>query len=337
MKLAMAGNICVDKIYPIPKYPAGGTLCRILDGISQSTGGAVCNTGIDLCRLLPGERIAAIGCVGHDADGDFAVEKMHAAGMDCSLVRRTEHVTAFTAVMSDRTSGERTLFTHAGANDDLTAADFPLEALEAGTLLHVGYVLLLAGLDAEDEEYGTKMARLLHDAQARGIRTSIDLVSENSERFARLVPPALKYADYIIINEIEAELATGVPLRNSAGTLLRERMPLALAKLREMGAPRLTVIHCPEGGFGTDEKGRFCAVGSVALPREEIRGKVGAGDAFCAGVLAGIHAGVTLPEAIRLGGAAAAASLTEPGATEGVVSAAEAMAFAERYGFSELK
>ncbi len=337
MKLAMAGNICVDKIYPIPKYPAAGTLCRILDGISQSTGGAVCNTGLDLCRLLPGERVAAIGCVGKDADGDFAVDKMVTGGMDCTLVRRTDSVTAFTAVMSDRTSGERTLFTHAGANDDLTAEDFPLDALEPGTLLHVGYVLLLAGLDLEDDEYGTKMARLLHTAQSRGILTSIDLVSEHSERFGRLVPPALRYADYIVINELEAEMATGVPLRNSGGTLQRGRMPLALAKLREMGAPRWTVIHCPEGGFGTDEKGRFCAVGSVDLPRELIRGKVGAGDAFCAGVLAGVYESAKLDEAIRLGCAAAAASLTVPGATEGVVSAAEAMAFAEQLGFMALE
>lgn len=333
MKLAMAGNICVDKIYPIPAYPKRGELCRIVDGVSQSTGGAVCNDGIDLCRLIPGEKVAAIGCVGRDADGDFAVGRMTGAGMDCSLVQRTDSVTSFTAVMSDLSAGERTLFTHAGANDDLTVENFPLDALDRGTLLHVGYVLLLAGLDRVDDEYGTKMARLLHEAQRRGVLTSVDLVSENSERFGRLVPPALRRADYVIINEIEAALATGVALRGADGTLDRDAFPAALEKLRAMGAARWAVIHCPEGAFGADAQGRFCSAGSVNYPKEEIKGKVGAGDAFCAGILAAVRFDMTLPEALRLGGAAAAMSLTAPGATEGVGTVAQALAFADRYGF----
>lgn len=43
------------------------------------------------------------------------------------------------------------------------------------------------GLDAPDAEYGTKAARLLAKVQAAGIRTSVDIVSEQSDRFQGIV------------------------------------------------------------------------------------------------------------------------------------------------------
>ena len=68
------------------------------------------------------------------------------------------------------------------------------------------------------------MARLLAHAKERGIKTSIDVVSETGERFGRLVPPALRYTDYCIINEIEASRSTGIQLRAEDGALmLRKR------------------------------------------------------------------------------------------------------------------
>jgi arabinose-5-phosphate isomerase len=64
------------------------------------------------------------------------------------------------------------------------------------------------------------MARLLAEAQKHGIKTSIDVVSEASDRFTRLVPPSLKYTDYCIINEIEAGQTTGIALRDENDNLL---------------------------------------------------------------------------------------------------------------------
>ena len=59
---------------------------------------------------------------------------------------------------------------------------------------------------------------------------------------------------------------------------------------------------------------------------------MGAGDAFCAGVLYGAEKGWDLARSIDLGIAAAAASLSDPSATAGMCSAAEAMEMLERYG-----
>ena len=331
MKFALAGNIIVDKIFPIRGFPPVGQLCPILDGMSQSVGGVVCNDGIDLKRLLPAESVTAIGFVGQDADGDYALRYMQNEKLDCSLVRRSARATSFTHVMNDAEARERTFFTYSGANDDLTPETVPLDAVESGSLLLAGYILLLKGLDAGDDEYGTKMARLLCEAKRRGILTSVDVVSEAGDRFSRLVPPALKYTDYCIINELEAGSATKIPLRDEKGALLTENIPAVLSTMREMGVTKWAVIHAPEGAWGTDEKGRFASCASVDLPKSEIRGKTGAGDAFCSGVIAGLHEDMTLPESLWLGGCAAALSLTTLGATDAIMNVEETLKFGEKW------
>ena len=200
-----------------------------------------------------------------------------------------------------------------------------------GELLHVGYILLLDALDRKDAEYGTKMARLLAEAKRRGIKTSVDVVSEAGERFRTLVPPALKYTDYCVINELEAQQITGVLLRDQEERLYAEHMEEALRKMKELGVSAWAVIHCPEGGYGLDENGGFVSMSSLSLPKDYIKGTVGAGDAFCAGVLYGAQKKWNLAESIRLGICTAAASLSEPGATEGVGTLEDVMKLGERF------
>ena len=69
------------------------------------------------------------------------------------------------------------------------------------------------------------------------------------------------------------------------------------------------------------------------MPAAEIAGVNGAGDAFAAGVLYGWHEGLALAESLALGHACAAASMREVSTTQGVGSAAECRAFAQRYGY----
>lgn len=199
-------------------------------------------------------------------------------------------------------------------------------------IFHIGYILLLPELDSADEEYGTKMARLLHRVQEKGIKTSIDVVSESGDRFARLVTPALKYADYCIINELEAQQTTGVLLRDEENNLIREHLPMALKRLKELGVSTWAVIHCPELGCGIDETGAYVEVPSLKLPQGWIKGTVGAGDAFCAGVLYGAEMDMSMADALTLGACTAAASLREVSASDGVQRAEEVLKLRELYG-----
>ena len=164
------------------------------------------------------------------------------------------------------------------------------------------------------------------------MKTSIDVVSEAGERFARLVTPALRYTDYCIINELETQQTTGVLLRGEDGTLHVENMKAALQKLHELGVAKWAVIHCPELGCGMDEAGNYCEFESLKLPKGYIKGTVGAGDAFCAGVLYAAETDVPLREALKLGACSAAASLSEVSASDGVKTKDEVLKLYELYG-----
>ena len=329
--ICVAGNLIVDITYPIERWPRQSELTTITDGITRSVGGAVCNVITDLAKLDETLPLSALGVIGDDAEGEFILEQLgRHENIDLSLLGR-KGTTSFTAVMSDNRTKARTFFQYRGANALFDESFIDWDRIDA-EILHVGYILLLDALDQADGEYGTKMARLLAEAQSRGIRTSIDVVTESGDRFRTLVPPALRYTDYCVINELEAQQITGVLLRDEEEKLYPEHMEEALRKMKELGVSTWAVIHCPEGGYGLDEKNHFLTVRSLKLPEGYIKGTVGAGDAFCAGVLYGAEKGWGLAESVRLGTCAAAASLSEAGATEGMRPAAEVLKLAEFYG-----
>ncbi|MBR3503514.1 MAG: carbohydrate kinase family protein [Clostridia bacterium] len=325
--IALAGNIVVDSIKYIDQYPGKLELTAI-KRVERSLGGAVPNVGMDLARLDPKLPLKAVGFAGADDNGAYALEAMaRHPSIDLSDVKRAG-LNSFTDVMTVESTGERTFFTFKGADSLITPDTVPLDRLDCD-ILHVGYALLLDGLDAPDAEYGTGMARVLAGAQALGIRTSLDVVSENSDRYARVVPPALKYADFFSVNEMEAGRTTGVPLA-VGGRLIRENLRPALARLKEMGVRRWAVIHTPEVSCGLDERGEYAEAETLRLPEGFIKGSVGAGDAFTAGLLLMAWRGAPLREALETANAVAALSLSEPGATEGVRPLDETMAFAAR-------
>jgi sugar/nucleoside kinase (ribokinase family) len=263
-----------------------------------------------------------LGRVGSDAQGQFVLSQMQEhPNIDLSYVKK-EGTTSYTLVIADEATKQRTFYQCRGANAAFCEEDIPWDTLDVD-MLHIGYILLLDALDTEDSEYGTKMARLLHTAQSRGIKTSIDVVSESGNRFQKLVCPAMRYTDYCVINEVEAEAVTGIPLRNEDGQVIKENFIQALRAMKDLGVSTWAVIHCPEVGAGLDENNNYVEIPSLKLPAGYIKGSVGAGDAFCSGVLYAAWSGQDLKSAIELGTASAACSLSEPGATEGLRSEKE--------------
>ena len=329
--ICCAGNMIVDITYPIETWPNQSELSHITEGIQSSTGGSVCNTITDLARLDPTLPLVASGFAGHDAEGEFVLRELGKyPNIDLGMVKRDGR-TSFTAVMSNNKTKERTFFVHAGANAGYGEEQIDWDKLDVD-IFHIGYILLLPHLDEPDEEYGTKMARLLHRAQKQGMKTSIDVVSETGDRFVRLVKPALKYSDYCVINELEAQQTTGITLRDADGKLIMANMKPALEELKEFGVKEWAVIHCPEVGCGIDEKGDYYEVPSLKLPVGYIKGTVGAGDAFCAGILYAAYKEIPMADALKLGACSAAASLSEVSASDGVKTAEEVLKLHEIYG-----
>ena len=242
----------------------------------------------------------------------------------------SEAPTSYCNVMSVP-SGERTFFHQRGANARFSPEDIDIPSLNCN-ILHIGYILLLDKFDAEDKQYGTVMARFLHDVQKAGIKTSIDVVSDSSGNFERKVIPALKYCNYVIINEVECCGMWHLDARTEDDRPHVQNIKTAMEKTMAAGVRDKVIVHCKEQGFALDSKGNFTQRASLNIPKEDIKGTVGAGDAFCAGCLYGIYNGYTDEKILDFASAAAACSLLEANAVDGMKDRNEILKLAEKYG-----
>ncbi len=311
--IAIAGSILVDKINEISAYPKAGELTKILR-TSLAVGGCVPNVAVDLKRMDSTLEVKAVGRIGADEEGAYVVKTLAENGVNCDGVKKVADKTSFTDVMSV-VGGERTFFTYAGANANFGVEDFDFDNFPV-KMLHLGYFLLL---DKVDDGDGLK---ILRRAKEKGIKTSIDLVSENSDRYKSLLP-CLPYVDNLIINEVEAgKIAEMEPTT--------ENLRAIAEKLKGYGVKERVVIHAPKFGICLSDTG-FSVVPSYQLPDGFIKGTTGAGDAFCAASLMGIYNEDTDEEILSFASAAAVSALSEADAISGVKSAEEIKRFCEKF------
>jgi len=325
------GNWIIDQVKLIDVYPSPEKLANIR-GQKQGTGGAPYNVLIDLARLGVSFPLSAAGLVGKDALGEQILNDCRAHNIDTRYLTVTNKAdTSYTDVMTEQSGGRRTFFHCRGANVLWNGSDLDFARTKA-KIFHLGYILLLDALDAEDKKFGTKAAALLARAQEAGLRTSVDVVSEDSDRFTRLVIPALKHVDYCILNEFEAGKTTGFKTRAADGTLDTVAIRHAAGALLQCGVRELVVIHFPEGGFARTRDGKDDWQTSLKLSDKHIVGTAGAGDAFCAGVLLGLHEGWDLQKCLLTGVCVAAASLSDATCTAGVKPLAACLALVKKFG-----
>jgi sugar/nucleoside kinase (ribokinase family) len=331
--LLAGGNWIVDQVKLIDVYPQREQLANIRSQTRQGTGGAPYNVIIDLARLGANFPLMGAGLVGKDALGDAILKDCRQHNIDTRYLRATGDAdTSYTDVMTEQTDGRRTFFHYRGANALWRGEDLNFARTKAA-IFHLGYLLLLDSLDVPDAKFGTKAARLLAAAQEAGLKTSVDVVSEDSDRFAKVVNPALKYVDYCILNEIEAGKTTGFKVRLLDGRLDTVALRHAAGALLQQGVRELVVIHFPEGAFARTRKGEDMWQSSLKLPEKYVRGTAGAGDAFCAGVLLGLHERWDLRRSLQTGVCVAAASLADPTCTAGVKPLNDCLALGKKYGY----
>ena len=324
------GNWIVDRVKRIDFYPERETLATI-ESESRGTGGSPYNVLIDLSLLGAPFPLSAAGLVGADELGRDILRDCRRHRINIKqLAVAEEGATSYTDVMSEPEEGVRTFFHFRGANAEWTGETLDF-AKTSARHFHLGYLLLLDALDSPCETHGTLAASLLARAQEAGLATSIDAVSEDSDRFAEIIPPALAHTDYCFLNEIEAGRTTGFEIRDEEGELDRVALRHAAGKLLESGIGKMVVIHFAEGAFARTKEGEDHWQSSLELPPDFIEGAAGAGDAFCAGVLYGIHESWTIPRSLLAGVAAAAASLSHPTCTGGLRTMDECLALAEEH------
>ena len=103
-----------------------------------------------------------------------------------------------------------------------------------------------------------------------------------------------------------------------------------------MGVLSWVVIHFPNGALALNKEGHQILQPCIKMPRLLVKGTVGAGDAFAAGVLAGMHEGWEMKASLQLGVTVAAASLMDNTASEAILPWMECLQLGNKYGYRKL-
>jgi sugar/nucleoside kinase (ribokinase family) len=280
--------------------PAFGQAEKLVGGISLVTGGSAAITAVAAARL--GLRVALVAAVGADPAGEFMRGQLAAEGVDIAAVAVREAApTGMTVALSHGT--DRAILTATGAMTSLTAADVPVALLAAARHVHVSSYFLMA------DSLGPGLAGLLAAARSAGATTSVDTNWDPSGRWGDTrLHAALAEASLLLPNEAEALRLSGGPDLAAAVAALTAAGPALVVKLGERGA------LCA-GGDGLHR-----VTPPVLTPVDT----TGAGDCFNAGLIAGLLAGLPLPEAAALGCAVGALSTQAAGGTAAAPGLAQA-------------
>jgi len=330
--IACGGNWIIDLVKVVDFYPPQNALANILSE-SQGGGGCAHNVTLNLAKFDRDLELYALGVIGNDPHGDaILAECSQYPHVRTDQLHRTNQVgTSYTDVFNVKSTGRRTFFHYRGANRLFAPSFVDLDRLPV-SLFHLGYLLLLDAMDEPDPQFKTVAARFLHELQRRGIRTSIDLVSEDSDRFNQIVPAALRYTNYCIINDFEAEKISGLPIR-SENTVLTENLRRIGRALFAHGVNDLVVIHFPEGAYLLSADGTEILQPSLELPASYIVGSTGAGDSFCAGMLYGLYRHWPLDEALRFATCAGAMNLSDLTTVGGIKPCQEVLNMQKMFPF----
>ncbi len=298
-----------------------GTSLVDAPAFKKAPGGAPANVAVGLSRL--GVSAAFMGKVGDDAFGHFLADTLIAAGVSVAPLRFTDEARTALAFVSLRADGEREFmfYRHPSADMLFAPEDVDVALIAGAKLLHFGSISLI------EEPCRSATLRAVQAARQAGLLISYDpnlrLALWPDAKAAKAgILHGWPNADVIKVSAEELEFLTGEADPVRAGRRLwHERLRLLVVTRGRDGCLYLT----PE------------REGAVAGFPVEAVDATGAGDAFVAGLLAGllrdpdVVADAARLEALcRFANAAGALATTERGAIPALPDTARVLGFLAR-------
>ena len=294
-QVVVLGSLNMDLVARAPRLPvAGETLLG--HGFLTTPGGKGANQAVAAARL--GARTAMIGCVGQDDFGTRLRAGLEADGIDCSAVRSAPGPSGVALIVVDD-QGQNGIVVASGANAELTPADVDR------------HEPLLAAASVVALQLETPLATVAHAAgRARALGKTVIL---NPAPARPLAHGLLADVEYLVPNEVEAAILTGIAVDSQA------RAMEAGHALRAKGAVNVLITLGENGVVAVTRDGAR----HYPAARVEAVDTTAAGDVFIGGLCAALVSGRSLPDAIAFAQAAAAISITRPGAQASIPYARE--------------
>ena len=290
-KIVVLGSTNTDMVVTGSRIPAPGE--TVSGGrFMMNPGGKGANQAVAVARLAAHKGACAfIAKVGDDLFGRDTARRMKRDGIDARLIVDGKEPSGTALILVD-SKGQNVISVALGSNGTLSPGDIaPHRAAIENS------AALLMQLETPMETVCTA-ARWAHE---KGVTVVL-----NPAPAAKLPKDLYRRLDWITPNETEAELLTGVKVKDAAGAAR------AVSVLRRRGVKHVLVTM--------GSKGVFCGDCGKLFPCRRVRAVdcVAAGDTFNGAFVVAISEGRTVPEAIDFAQKAAAISVTRPGAQSSV-------------------
>lgn len=284
------GSFVADVAFRASRLPVWGeTLMG--SSFALGPGGKGSNQAVAAARA--GAQVKMACKLGDDTFGQLARKTWADAGVDASLTKNCDTATGAAAILIDEVRGENGIIVVPGACFTITTEE--LDAM-ADAIRGAHIFLTQLEMPVEIVERGMKIAR------EAGVTTILNPAPAPPKP---LPDSMLALADYVVPNESEAAILTGLPVESV------EQAERAAVALQQRGARNVILTLGARGALVRTEDGDVAVV--YAFNAGPVVETTGAGDAFCGGFAAALAEDIPLLDAVRFGCATAGISVTRPG------------------------
>ena len=287
--LVTVGHALVDIRIIVDKFPGPDEEAVVLSQ-TWGAGGSAVNVAIDASRL--GLKTAVIAKIGFDSFGRIIVDELLKEGVDVSGLRISSRGgTGFTIVAIDR-NGDIAMYGFKGAAEELEPSEVDAEIIMNSRYVHIASLRIDTTIKA------------IEIAKNAGAKISWDPGRVLAKKGLKELEKVIKSVDMVLANKYEVAAITGLDVEK-----YRESAKI----LKDMG-PELIIVKL--GSKGVYVLGKDIDEEVPALKVDRVVDTTGAGDAFAAGLIAGIVKGYSIKKAVIYANAVAALKITKLGSHE---------------------
>lgn len=308
----VVGSFVYDLIVWLPYFPRKGETL-LASEFKMYAGGKGFNQAVSARRC--GAEVSMIGKVGADQFGSAFMDIMRREGIDHSFVIQDRYTTTSLGIPMIDPHGDNSIIGVPRANTLVTAE----EVNEANEFIAEHEILLLqleipltASLEAARIAHQAGMMVIFNPAPAAYPLSTL-LPSDDSGE------PII---DWFIPNEVEAEMLSGIPVKNPEDAMICGKFILS------KGVRKGVVITMGSNGVVSVTPNDQYHIPSFPVTPVD---PTGAGDAFCGSFAAALCDGKSIEQALRFANAAGALAVTIAGAEPSLPKRSEIDAFLNDY------
>lgn len=302
-KITVVGSSNMDLVVKSKRIPAVGE--TILGGdFIMVPGGKGANQAVAAAKL--GAEVYFIAKLGDDAFGIQSLDNFKKEGVNIKYIIQTKEAPSGVALIMVDDKGNNSIVVAPGANQKLSPED--VKAAEAD-LASSGAVVAQLEVPLETIECAAQLAN----------KTAVPFVLDPAPA-RELSPELLKMMDVVTPNETEAEILSGLEVKD------QDTARTAAEWLLSVGVKTVILTMGVQGYLLADEeKTEF-----VTARKVEAVDSTAAGDAFTGSLAVGMAQGKTLSEAALFANYVAGLSVTKMGAQPSMPTLQQVQDFVER-------